>query len=195
MKQINMTESKMSEALAQIDALESLGLKDKGCLRLLTEEMFSMCKELLDVNTLDFEVKCDEGRYALRTTTKTRVGEEAQEQFLSMSSSGKNAANQGIKGILGAVLEAFSFEGGTEHYGSVWSCGMLAPGGEYACLWTLSQYKEVAPQEKVKNEWDGLEKSIIANFADDVSIGVRSGKLEMTVTKLFHVGGNKNDNQ
>ncbi len=29
------------------------------------------------------------------------------------------------------------------------------------------------------------QKSIIANFDDDVSIGVRSGKLEMTVTKIF----------
>ena len=52
-------------------------------------------------------------------------------------------------------------------------------------MWTLSQYMEFAPKEKIKREWDGMEKSIIANFADDVSIGVRSGKLEMTVTKTF----------
>jgi hypothetical protein len=52
-------------------------------------------------------------------------------------------------------------------------------------MWALSQYMEFAPKEKIKREWDGMEKSIIANFADDVSIGVRSGKLEMTVTKTF----------
>ena len=185
MKEIRITESKMSEALMQIDTLEGLSPKDSGCLRLLTEEMFSMCRELLDADVLDFEVKQEEGRYILRTVTKTRVKEEAREQFLSISSSGKNTANQGIKGILGAVLEMLSFEGTTDLYGPTWTYGMHAPGGGYACMWTLSQYIETAPKENVKSEWDGMEKSIIANFADDVSIGVRSDKLEMTVTKTF----------
>lgn len=185
MKQIRITESKMSEALTQIDALEGLGFKDKGCLRLLTEEMFSMCRELLDTNALDFELKCDERRYTLRTATKTRVDEKAREQFLSMSSSGKNAANHGIKGMLGAVLEAFESGAEQEISSSVWAYGMNTPSGEYTCMWSLSTYMDFAPKEKVKSEWDGMEKSIIANFADDVSIGVRSGKLEMTVTKTF----------
>lgn len=30
-----------------------------------------------------------------------------------------------------------------------------------------------------------MEKSIIANFADDVTIGVRRERLEMTVTQTF----------
>ena len=42
MKQINVTESKMSEAMTQIEGLDGLSPKEKGCLRLLTEEMFSM---------------------------------------------------------------------------------------------------------------------------------------------------------
>ncbi len=185
MKQIRITESKMNEALAQIDMLEGLSPKNIGCLRLLTEEMFSICRELLGVDALDFEMKHDERQYTLCTTTKTRVGEQARGQFLSMSSSGKNAAKHGIKGLLGAVLEVLSIGGDPERYGLAWSYGMQTPGGEYACMWTLSQYMEYAPKDKVKSEWDGMEKSIIANFADDVTIGVRSGKLEMTVTKTF----------
>lgn len=58
-------------------------------------------------------------------------------------------------------------------------------GGEAACIWTLSQYMKYAPPEKAKDEWDGMEKSIIANFTDDVSIGVRSGMLNMTEAKTF----------
>ncbi len=185
MKEIRITESKINEALTQIDAMEGLNSKDRGCLRLLTEEMFSMCRELLNTELLDFEVKCDKGCYTLRTVTKTRVKDEAREQFLSMSSSGKNSANHGIKGMLGAILEVLAIEGDPKYYGPAWSYGMHSPGGEYACMWTLSQYMEFAPKEKIKSEWDGMEKSIIANFADDVSIGVCSGKLEMTVTKTF----------
>ncbi|MEA4974014.1 MAG: hypothetical protein VB119_12725 [Candidatus Metalachnospira sp.] len=144
-----------------------------------------MCQELLNVDALDFEVKREKNKYTLHIVTKTRVREEAREHFLSLSSNGKNAANQGIKGMLGAVLEVLSFEGEPDHYEPAWAYGLHTPGGEFACMWTLSQYMELAPQEKVKREWGGMEKSIIANFADDVSIGVRSGKLEMTVTKIF----------
>lgn len=185
MKKIRITESKMREALAQIDTLEELSPKDGGCLRLLAEEMFSMCRELLDADALDFELERDKERFTLRTVTKTRVREEARQHFLSMSSNGKNVANQGIKGMLGAVLEVLSFEGEPDFYVPAWTYGIHTPGGGYACMWTLSQYIEFAPKEKLKSEWDGMEKSIIANFADDVSIGVRSGKLEMTVTKAF----------
>lgn len=186
MKEIKMKGSRVSEALAQIDALEDLSPKNKGCLRLLTEEMFSMCKELLNAQVVDFEIKRDQERYTLRVTTQTRVNEAAREQFLSMSSSGKNAANQGIKGMLGAVLEALSFANNDPTLSNAcWTYGMSTPGGEYACMWSLSHYMDVAPAETVKSDWDGMEKSIIANFANDVSIGVRGDRLEMTVTKNF----------
>ena len=184
MKQISMTESTMTEAMAQIDALEGLTPKEKGSLRLLTEEMFSVCRELLNEGTLDFEVKCDGRRYALRVSAKTWVNEDVRREFLSMSSSGENAANKGIRGLLGAVLEAFACNEASP-CGSAWTYGMSMPGAEYASMWTLSHYMEYAPQDKIESDWDGMEKSIIASFSDDVAIGVRSGRLEMTVTKTF----------
>ncbi|MEG1946884.1 MAG: hypothetical protein RR139_07280 [Lachnospiraceae bacterium] len=47
MKEIKITGSKIKEVLTQIDTIGELGHKERGCLRLLTEEMFSMCHELL----------------------------------------------------------------------------------------------------------------------------------------------------
>lgn len=185
MKTISMTESKVTEALAQIDALEGINPKDRGCLRLLTEEMFSMAAELLDTNFMDFSLKNDKGQYSLCISTKTRVDETARDHFLSMSSSGKNTANKGVKGLLGSVLELLSYDGDFSQYGGSIPYGLYAPGRDVTCMWMLSQYMEYAPLEKVRTEWDGMEKSIIANFADDVAIGVRSGRLEMTVTKTF----------
>lgn len=79
--------------------------------------------------------------------------------------------------MLGAVLEALESGAEQELSTSVWAYGMSVPGGEYAYMWTLSQYIESAPKEKIKSKWDGMEKSIIANFADDVSIGVRNNAL------------------
>lgn len=185
MKEIKITGCGSKEALEQIDTIEELGIKERGCLRLLTEEMFSMCRELLDVYSLDFEIKQDSKLYTLTGITEMRVNDTVREQLLSASSSGKNAANKGVKGILGAVFELFSMERDGEFYRSVSIYGMHNLGGAYGHAWTLSRYITEIAANQGKNEWDGLEKSIIANFADDISIGVRSHRLKMTVTKTF----------
>lgn len=184
MKEIKIMKSKIKEALAQIETIEELGPKERGCLRLLTEEMFSMCHELLGTYALDFEIKQDGKRYTLSGTTKTRVDEMAREQLLSTSSCGKNAANKGAMGILGAVLELFSMEEAKGLGGAEWAAyGMYHEGGIRA--WTLSRYMEEIGALECENKWDGLEKSIIANFSDDVSIAVRKDKLQMIITKTF----------
>lgn len=183
MKEIKITDSKIKEALEQIDTIAELGPKERGCLRLLTEEMFSICREILGTYALNFEIRQDGRQYTLFGSTKARVDETAREQLLSVSSSGKNAANKGLKGIMGAILDAFFAEGGSELCKAEWAGGMCHEGDMR--MWSLSRYIQELEANKAENEWDGLEKSIIANFADDVSIGVRSGRLEMTVTKTY----------
>lgn len=130
-------------------------------------------------------MKQDGKLYTLSGTTEMRVRETAREQLLSVSSSGKNAANKGIKGILGAVLELYFMERNPEFYSTVPIYGMHYPHGNYGYTWALSRYITEIEANQGENEWDGLEKSIIANFADDISIGVRSHRLKMTVTKTF----------
>lgn len=185
MKQIRITESSMADALAQIELLEGLNPKNKGSLRLLTEEMFSLCRELLGEDTLIFELRHNETRYELCVKCKTQVDEGARREFLSLSSSGRNNANKGVPGMLGAVLEAFSLDGEPALCDAAWNYGIQSMTGDYSCLWTLSQYMNYAPGEAARAAWDGMEKSIIANFADEVTIGVRKGWVEMTVIKTF----------
>lgn len=185
MKEIRITESRMSDALSQIDAIADLNPKESSCLRLLTEEMFSMCTELLQVCVFDFKITHQDNQYALCLSTKTRVDEVAREQLLSVSSSGKNAANKGIKGVMGAILEIFSIEEDPALYNIDWARGMDMDSDDYSFMWILSQYTLSTPADKLRKDWDGIEKSIIANFSNDVTIAVRSGKLEMTVTKIF----------
>lgn len=188
MKETKITKSNVEEALEQIDLITEISIKERGCLRLLTEEMFSMCHELLGTNALDFELKQDGRRCTLSGSTKTQVDEEAKAHLLSASSSGKNAANKGVMGILGAVLELFSIDCDPKLYNATLGYGMHGMHGmddSYRYMWSISRYMDAVVDSSNKPEWDGLEKSIIANFADDVSIGVRSGKLQMTITKTF----------
>ena len=55
--------------------------------------------------------------------------------------------------------------------------------------WSLLQYKSMVEQEKQHKQsseaWDELEKSIVANIADDVKVGVRGDIVEMTIIKRF----------
>lgn len=188
MKQIVITDSTMAEAIAQIDALESLSIKDQGCLRLLTEEMFSMVVNVLDVDRLNFKIRKENNTFTLSVDTETRIGDEEKQQFLSLSSKGENAASKGIKGLLASIIEVCTYADDPDAYMPVSTYPMHVMDQDYSCMWSLSQYMEYTPKEKVVNEWDGIEKSIIANFADDVVIGVRSGRLEMTVTKTLAAG-------
>lgn len=183
MKQINLKECLVTEAMTQIDTWEGITPKVRGCLRLLTEEMFSLVKELLELTAADFEIRQEDSQYALTISTNTRINLDTREELLSLSTSGKNAANKGFKGILGAVLESFLIEGDSSLYTPAFTYGLVGGSEEYAYLWTYSRYMEYVPQEESRKNWDGMEKSIIACFADDVAIAVRSGRLEMTVTK------------
>ena len=49
--------------------------------------------------------------------------------------------------------------------------------------WSLNQYK--AKQRKNPEPWDEIEKSIIANIADDVTVSVKGKNVEIKVTKDF----------
>ena len=56
--------------------------------------------------------------------------------------------------------------------------------------WSLSQYREnvgdLYEQGNLEEEvWDELEKSVLANLADDVKVGVRKDQVDITVDKNF----------
>ncbi len=60
---------------------------------------------------------------------------------------------------------------------------MLAEPYYYSNAWALSQYKETAKEDE--NAWDELERSIIANLADDVVVGIKGKKVDIVVKKDF----------
>ena len=49
--------------------------------------------------------------------------------------------------------------------------------------WTLKRYKDA--ERNNKEPWDELEKSIIANLADDLTVGVKGRQATIVVTKKF----------
>jgi len=183
MKKLNLTDCNVTEAMEIMEGLNELSEKNKNCLRLLTEEMFSMCKELLTVEEMDFQIELLPNECVLSTMTNTQIDDTTKKQLLSVSSDGKNAANKGIKGFFGSVMEALFYDSDPGSYSPIMVYGMVSPHEENLYYWSLAQYMENAPKEEIKKEWDGMEKAIIVNFADDVKVAIRNGKLELSVTK------------
>ena len=69
--------------------------------------------------------------------------------------------------------------------------GMVDGGMSQALYsWSMQKYKEGVAGTKTGDKaaaeaWDELEKSVIANIADEVRVGVRKGSVELVIVKDF----------
>ena len=180
------------EALAQADAsalFKGLDKKQAMHLRLLTEEMMSLVTELTGEKEADFWIETDKKGFQLHLNTVTIMNSEKRVQLLATSTSGKNSAAKGILGKLRDLLER-SLEPvdgvPMDYYPAGWTYNSLETSTMMttpADIWSFNQYRESISKEKSEEEWDELEKSIIANLADEVTISISGDTVEMTVYK------------
>ena len=179
-----------AEAVAAYRKLEG---KNALRLRLLAEELVSMLPNLLykyygkfwiDTEGSSFEMHIEVSVVNPLDLDKGRI--------LELSRSGKNIA---YTGIMGKVRYAVEMMLGNAYLDPVpvsapyfYSSGLSASAsGDYYCEWSLQNYQAAADTEmdKSSEEWDELEKSIIANLADDVIVGVTDKKVEIIIKKAF----------
>jgi len=185
----------IDEALEQTEKVAVFkGLESKNALhlRLLTEEMMGMMRALTGEREADFWIEDDGGDFELHLRAETRMTGELRKKLLSASTSGKNDS---AKGVLGKLRDLFEraiepiddglplfYTAGLEHSGA--DLGALTV--EAAGMWSLNAYRASVEKDKApKEEWDELEKSVIANIADEVNIGIADNNVEMTVFKKF----------
>ena len=131
------------------------------------------------------------------------TGDFSQEeaQLLSVSSSGENTADKGIMARIwkhykaalkenrkAAVMEAargMTYSEAELLYGKLGTIRFDGEDGEeYA--WSLKQYKSnvqklLKEDDSAKGRWDELEKSIVANIASDVRVGVTEDHVKMVI--------------
>lgn len=173
--------------------------------RLLAEELLGMVKGIIGADTGDSEMDKYEAGFwiegarkycELHVTAKTQVGSDKKEKFLAVASDGKNMAAKGVMGRIRQVVEGYlaGYEeadryyraGGMPMYPHMGMTGMM---GSAAMMqtWSLQSYigSVQEKREEKKDEWDELEKSIVAKLADDVLVGVQNKKVEIIVKKTF----------
>ena len=179
---IKCTGSNVEEAMNQIGELSGLDPKQKNCLTLLTEEMFSMMSTVLANKEATFAIAKEDETWTLTMIINTYVDLTAKRELLSMATDGKNLAHKGLKGAMTAFLELIS---GGDAAAVITPNAMVGDTVDYVQMWQMSQYLTGLSDADRAKAWDGLEKSIIANFADDVFVGVTDNRVKMVVTKKF----------
>lgn len=161
-------------------------LSSKQTLRatLIAEELMGMLKELSEDFEGDFWV--EEQSRSFKFVTQISLNENmdkiTKKKFINISSDNKNASAKGIMGKIRDVVENMLYP-----ENAVYSSSFVSYQLENAVLmddtWTLNRYKD----SRMGNEesWDELEKSIIANLADDVIVSVKGTKVEIVILKDF----------
>ncbi len=171
----------IEEALKQTEAVavfKSLPEKEAIHLRLLAEEMTGMIKALTGELTAEYWIETNGDCFELHLLTNTAMNADKRERLLAVSTSGKNST----KGFMGKVRSAFesAFSAMGKGYSDVVGAGLVDQTGHVAYLdWTLSQYRKNA----VGEDWDELERSIVAKLADEVKVCIRGSNVEMIIEK------------
>lgn len=160
-------------------------------LRLLCEEIDGMLPNIVDEFEGNLWIEVEDGvckvhiSIALAEITSSR-----KKELIDVAKNKKNAAVGGIGGRIRAAVEDYFlkdekvpvYDMSSSFYGMATS-GCI--GVDYSYLWTLNQYKTSVKDNAQAEDWDELEKSIIASIADDVIVSVKGKKVEIVIIKEF----------
>lgn len=192
---------------AGLDAKKSLRL------RLLAEELVGMLKELSGNYDGKFWIEEENQKFKLVTQicVNEEMDNKTKRSFIDVSSDKKNAAAKGIMGKIRDVVENMMYpenavftsgdgmaqfevdimlgkekqdesvqqSSGDESRST--NANNIVDGLMFENCWSLNQYK--IKQKGNREPWDEIEKSIIANIADDVTVSVKGRNIEIVITK------------
>ena len=160
-------------------------------LRLLCEEIDGMLPKIIDDFDGDFWIEFTDGVCKVNASVVFEAfTAEKKEALVSVAKNKKNAAATGIVGKIRSELENIFLDEDALKLCAMSSGSFRVSGGygedaEYAYLWSLEQYKDAVKKEEKTEDWDELEKSVIASVADDIIVGVKGKKADITIVKKF----------
>ena len=176
----------MEEALAATEKLgtdSGLAHKEQLRLRLLAEELIGLMRGVAGSVEACYQAEQEERRFRLCLSADVTLDQEMRKQLLAASSNGKNAAARGFMGKLRemvAIVVLPKSQGSPRGYVS----------GADTYNWSMSTYMSEVKSKRGENAeadeaWDELEKSIVANLADEVTVQIVGHNAEITITKAF----------
>ena len=160
-------------------------------LRLLCEEIDGMLPNIIDNFNgnlwIDFEDGVCKVNVSLRFEEFTS---DKKDGLVALARNKKNAAATGVVGRIRSAIENILLDEETTwgadvspeslYYASEYHSRM-----DYAHSWSLEQYRSSLRGQAKGEDWDELEKSVIASVADDVIVGVKGKQADIIIVKRF----------
>ena len=177
---------KESEKVAVYNELND---KQTMQLRLLCEEVDGMLPKIIDDFEGDFWIEFEDGVCKVNVSIRfAEFSKDKKKELLDLSKDKKNASVKGIGAKISSAIEEFFLSEenmqavamSSAFYSTAVGCGV-----EYPYYFSLDQYKANVKKEENAEEFDELEKSVIASVADDVIVGVRGVQADITIVKKF----------
>lgn len=143
--------------------------KDAMKLRLLCEETLGLAMSIFETAHLSFWLSGDAKKTFVHLKTIKYLENAQKQKLLSVSTTGENVA---YRGFMGKIHSLF------------------ANPAELSSKWTLKDYREslksrAHEDEDAKQAAEDMERSIVANIADDVEVSMMDDMVEMVITKAF----------
>ena len=175
------------------------GLDNKSVLRLrlLSEELIELIRSLSEDLRGDFWLETKDKNVEIHLKTEIPMDLQTRNELLAVSSSGKNSA---AKGLIGKIREMIAIKTLTDDPDSKYmeqqALGLLSLGyqmGTYGAgtySWSMNTYISQIDKadfniDETKEAKDELEKSIVANLADEVKVNIVNSDVEATIYKSF----------
>jgi hypothetical protein len=146
-----------------------LGSKDALRLRLLCEEVMRLVKSIIGRGMIDFWIEGNARVSKIYLTAENHMDKTQQQELISVSSTGTNSSETGFFGVLRSM---FMMEGIEEEE---WNLK------DYLADIYLKREEDKYSQEA----WDNLERSLVANLADDIDVHIDRSRVRLVVTKDF----------
>jgi len=180
---------------------EYMGLEGKSALRmqLIAEEMIGMVNAITEEFEADFWLEGKRGQACrLHLMAETPMNLTKKRELVKASSNKRNSAYKGFMGRIRELMEEgiyavaedtpsgedipFPFE--TMGVSRTKTAAMNANAYQYSLAKYRADINAVKGSNvQVAEEWDELEKSIVANIADDVRVGVKGDTVELVIEK------------
>lgn len=198
-------ENALKDAYNKVDdCIGKLELKHKDALRikLILEETIGMVEEMVGNFSALMWVEKYDGQCAIKFVGNTKMDADKKYDMLSLSTNGENALVHGFMGKLKDMIETGilnyesvmklnqEYNGVVVNYAGIGAYSDVSvatnPAAMSGFMWSMVDYKNALNADKdqnggVKAAWDELEKSIVASVADDVIVGIKNNRVQMTI--------------
>ena len=175
------------------------GLDNKTTLRLrlLSEEIIELIRPFSSELKGDFWLETNDENVEIHLKTNIPMDLQTRDELLSVATSGKNSAAKGLIGKIREMIARVTLPDDPETKAMTdQALGLMALGSQMGSSygstysWSMTAYAESVNNSTVFTDeaaeaMDALEKSIVANIADEVKVNIVDSNVEVVIYKAI----------